>query len=144
MHVVAWVDEGGTCGVNERSAARIVALVFGNGARHDHEQAGTGVRMPPGMTSRLKRYADDYEVRFSLRVDPCLPLARLCRDVELLEGARTKDLRRHTHRGRCKGRHDYPQNITLAKLRLRREWDSLRSNPRFQKILAEPEPKTVY
>jgi tetratricopeptide (TPR) repeat protein len=31
---------------------------------------------------------------------------------------------------------DCPQNITLADLRLRWEWDSLRSNPRFQKILA--------
>ena len=39
---------------------------------------------------------------------------------------------------------DYPSNITLADLRLRWEWDSLRSNPRFQKILAAPEPKTVY
>ena len=39
---------------------------------------------------------------------------------------------------------DFPGNITLAELRLRREWDSLRSNPRFQKILAGPEPKTVY
>jgi hypothetical protein len=39
---------------------------------------------------------------------------------------------------------DVPQNITLADLRLRWEWDSLRSNPRFQKILAGPEPKTVY
>ena len=38
---------------------------------------------------------------------------------------------------------DYPQNITLADLRLRWEWDSLRSNPRFQKILAAPEPKTI-
>jgi tetratricopeptide (TPR) repeat protein len=38
---------------------------------------------------------------------------------------------------------DSPQNITLAELRLRWEWDSLRSNPRFQKILAAPEPKTV-
>ena len=38
---------------------------------------------------------------------------------------------------------DRPQNITLAELRLRWEWDSLRSNPRFQKILAAPEPKTV-
>ena len=35
-------------------------------------------------------------------------------------------------------------NITLADLRLRREWDSLRGNPRFQKILAGPEPKTIY
>jgi tetratricopeptide (TPR) repeat protein len=33
--------------------------------------------------------------------------------------------------------------ITLTQLRSWK-WDSLRSNPRFQKILAEPEPKTVY
>ena len=39
---------------------------------------------------------------------------------------------------------DYPNNITLADLRLRWEWDSLRSNPRFQKILAGPEPKTEF
>jgi tetratricopeptide (TPR) repeat protein len=38
---------------------------------------------------------------------------------------------------------DSPRNITLADLRLRWEWDSLRSNPRFQKILAGPEPKTI-
>jgi TolB-like protein/DNA-binding winged helix-turn-helix (wHTH) protein/Flp pilus assembly protein TadD len=38
---------------------------------------------------------------------------------------------------------DQPSNITLADLRLRWEWDSLRSNPRFQKILAGPEPKTT-
>jgi tetratricopeptide (TPR) repeat protein len=38
---------------------------------------------------------------------------------------------------------DYPYNITLADLRLRWEWDGLRNDPRFQKILAEPEPKTV-
>ena len=39
---------------------------------------------------------------------------------------------------------DFPNSITLAELRLRWEWDSLRSNPRFQKILVGPEPKTVY
>jgi len=39
---------------------------------------------------------------------------------------------------------DVPNSITIAELRLRREWDSLRSNARFQKILAGPEPKTVY
>jgi serine/threonine protein kinase/Flp pilus assembly protein TadD len=39
---------------------------------------------------------------------------------------------------------DYPSDITLADLRLRWEWDSLRSNPRFQRILAGPEPNTVY
>lgn len=38
---------------------------------------------------------------------------------------------------------DFPDNMTLADLRLRWEWDPLRSNPRFQKILAGPEPKTV-
>jgi TolB-like protein len=37
-----------------------------------------------------------------------------------------------------------PYSITLADLRLRWEWDSLRKDPRFQKILAGPEPKTVY
>ena len=39
---------------------------------------------------------------------------------------------------------DCGASITLTELRLRWEWDSLRSNPRFQKILAGPEPKTVY
>jgi hypothetical protein len=39
---------------------------------------------------------------------------------------------------------DITTSITLAELRLRQEWDPLRSNPRFQKILAAPEPKTVY
>jgi tetratricopeptide (TPR) repeat protein len=39
---------------------------------------------------------------------------------------------------------DFPNNITLADLRLRWEWDPLRSDPRFQKILAGPEPKTVF
>ena len=38
---------------------------------------------------------------------------------------------------------DFPNNITLADLRLRWEWDPLRSDPRFQKILAAPEPKTI-
>ena len=33
--------------------------------------------------------------------------------------------------------------ITITELRSWR-WDSLRSNPRFQKILAGPEPKTIY
>ena len=38
----------------------------------------------------------------------------------------------------------FPENITLADLRLRWEWDPLRSNPHFQKILAGPEPQTIY
>jgi tetratricopeptide (TPR) repeat protein len=37
---------------------------------------------------------------------------------------------------------DFPWSITLADLRLRWEWDPLRSDPRFQKILASGEPKT--
>jgi tetratricopeptide (TPR) repeat protein len=35
-------------------------------------------------------------------------------------------------------------DITLAELKWRWEWDPLRNNPRFQKILAGPGPKTVY
>ena len=35
-------------------------------------------------------------------------------------------------------------SITLADLRTRWEWDPLRNDPRFQNILARPEPKTVY
>jgi hypothetical protein len=32
----------------------------------------------------------------------------------------------------------------LADLRKRWEWDPLRKDPRFQKILADPEPKTIH
>ena len=35
-------------------------------------------------------------------------------------------------------------SITLSDLRQRWEWDLLRNDPRFQKILVSPEPKTVY
>ena len=35
-------------------------------------------------------------------------------------------------------------SITLSDLRARWEWDPLRNDPRFQKILASPEPKTAY
>jgi len=35
-------------------------------------------------------------------------------------------------------------SITLAELRLRWQWDPLRADPRFQKILQSPEPKTIY
>ena len=38
---------------------------------------------------------------------------------------------------------DFSNSITLADLQLRWEWDSLRSDPRFQKVLAGPEPETV-
>ncbi len=37
-----------------------------------------------------------------------------------------------------------PFSMTLSDLRLRWEWDALRSNPRFQRILAGPEPKVIY
>ena len=40
---------------------------------------------------------------------------------------------------------DYADDsITLSDLRQRWEWDPLRNDPRFQKILAEPEPKTLF
>jgi len=35
-------------------------------------------------------------------------------------------------------------SVTLSDLRQRWEWDPLRNDPRFQKMLAAPEPKTVY
>jgi TolB-like protein/Tfp pilus assembly protein PilF len=35
-------------------------------------------------------------------------------------------------------------SITLQELRLRRHWDPLRGDPRFQKILQGPEPRTIY
>jgi TolB-like protein/Tfp pilus assembly protein PilF len=35
-------------------------------------------------------------------------------------------------------------SITLSDLRLRWEWDPLRHDPRFQKLLSGPEPKTIY
>jgi hypothetical protein len=36
------------------------------------------------------------------------------------------------------------ESITLSDLRQRWEWDPLRKDPRFQKILGGPEPKTLY
>jgi TolB-like protein/class 3 adenylate cyclase/Tfp pilus assembly protein PilF len=36
------------------------------------------------------------------------------------------------------------QSVTLADLRTRWEWDPLRNDPRFQKIFAGPESKTIY
>ncbi|HEY2102409.1 MAG TPA: tetratricopeptide repeat protein [Chthoniobacterales bacterium] len=36
------------------------------------------------------------------------------------------------------------ESITHSDLRVRWEWDPLRKDPRFQKILTAPEPKTVY
>jgi TolB-like protein/Flp pilus assembly protein TadD len=36
------------------------------------------------------------------------------------------------------------ESITLSDLRTRWEWDPLRNDPRFQKIIAGPEPKTQY
>ena len=35
-------------------------------------------------------------------------------------------------------------SITLSDLRQRWEWDPLRNDPRFQKIIASPEPNTIY
>ncbi len=37
----------------------------------------------------------------------------------------------------------YEASMTLAELRLRWQWDPLRGNARFEKILATPEPKTA-
>jgi TolB-like protein/class 3 adenylate cyclase/Flp pilus assembly protein TadD len=39
---------------------------------------------------------------------------------------------------------DAVYNMTVAELKYRWEWDPLRKNPHFQKIIAGPEPKTIY
>lgn len=38
----------------------------------------------------------------------------------------------------------FEASITASDLRLRWQWDPLRDHPRFQKLLAGPEPKTIY
>lgn len=38
----------------------------------------------------------------------------------------------------------YEASLTLSELRLRWQWDPIRSDPRFQKILGDPEPRTIY
>ena len=35
-------------------------------------------------------------------------------------------------------------SMTLSDLRVRWQWDPLRNDPRFQKIIEAPEPKTIY
>lgn len=116
MHalVAALVDEGGAwcaCYMDLGRAGRIVAFICGNGAHRDCDQAGTGVGMPPSLTSRSERISDYVEVRFSLRVDPEPPVvARLGKEVHLGEGRATSratndELRHQTRRGSCEGRH---------------------------------------
>ncbi|MDQ3198584.1 MAG: hypothetical protein M3Q46_05240, partial [Verrucomicrobiota bacterium] len=38
----------------------------------------------------------------------------------------------------------YEASMSLAELRLRWQWDPLRKDPRFEKLLAGPEPATRY
>ena len=44
----------------------------------------------------------------------------------------------------CAFNGNFEANLTMSDLRQRWQWDPLRNDPRFQKILAGPEPKTVY
>ena len=39
---------------------------------------------------------------------------------------------------------NFEASMTLPDLRQRWQWDPLRSDPRFQRILAGSEPKTIY
>ncbi len=55
--------------------------------------------------------------------------------ITLLEGLLTRP-------GQVDGGHI--ASITWADLRVQRDWDSLRSNPRFRNIVESPEPVTVY
>ena len=38
----------------------------------------------------------------------------------------------------------FDASMTVSDLRVRWQWDPLRKDPRFQKILSSPEPKTIY
>ena len=39
---------------------------------------------------------------------------------------------------------NFEESITLTDLRMRWEWDPLRNDSRFKKIISGPEPKTIY
>jgi hypothetical protein len=53
-------------------------------------------------------------------------------------------VRRRASNGAMFIRMDYADDsITVSDLRTRWEWDPLRNDPRFQKILAGSEPKTI-
>ena len=84
------IDEARPCRINVRSAARVIAVVCGNGAGRNRDQARTGMRMPPAVTSWLKRVSDDIELRSALRVDAGLPRVRFRRDVDLVEADATR------------------------------------------------------
>ena len=104
MHVVAVVDELRR-GLEYEGRGAIVSPVERRSAGHDDHQAGSGVAVPAECPAGYDRVLKDIEVRGSLRVDPGLPIAGPCEDVELAEGAISNSHRRHARRGRCVGRH---------------------------------------
>jgi tetratricopeptide (TPR) repeat protein len=60
------------------------------------------------------------------------------------EAEKALDLIEHLLTVPCELHGDAIYNMTLTDLKWRWLWDPLRSNPRFQKLLAGPEPKTNY
>src|SRR5262249_16263032 len=112
MHVAATlVDKAATRCINVWSAGWIVAIVCGDCAHRDHDQAGTGMCMPPAVTYARKRIPDDIAVGCSVGVNPGFPLARLHGYLDLIEsdaGQRGagNELRRHAHRWRRESWHD--------------------------------------
>jgi tetratricopeptide (TPR) repeat protein len=60
------------------------------------------------------------------------------------EAEKALDLIEHLLTVPCDLHSGYVYNMTLTDLKWRWLWDPLRSHPRFRKLLAGPEPKTIY
>ena len=97
--IAAFVYQRHPSRVHVRRAMPVVALVVGDGARGDDDQAVAGMAVPAGGSARLPDVALDVEVRLAFRplprqpdvaVDPAFPeIGRdhLVEDVDLAEGA---------------------------------------------------------
>ena len=60
------------------------------------------------------------------------------------EADKAIDLIEHLLTVPCQVQRGAIYNMTLVDLKWRWIWDPLRNHPRFQKLLAGPEPKTIY
>jgi hypothetical protein len=60
------------------------------------------------------------------------------------ESDKAIDLIEHLLTAPCQVQRGAIYNMTLTDLKWRWIWDPLRNDPRFQKLLAGPEPKTIY
>src|SRR5207244_6593147 len=73
----AYVGEAVACVINVGSAGGVGGLVYGNRARRDRDQAGTRMRVPPGVSPDWERVLDDIDVRISLHLQLEVPPYKL-------------------------------------------------------------------